>query len=165
MTAELRERMGAFSREVQEAGHPQVQHLCRSLHEIMSAFPDLEFALEPGRALEDLLGLDSMGWVLDDLGKHKLGYWHDVGRIHMRQRQGLPAHAEWLDAYASRMVGVHLQDAAGDEVALPPGSGEVDFKMLREALPKSAERVLDIHQRHGRAEVLAAVQFLLDLGI
>jgi hypothetical protein len=47
---------------------------------------------------------------------------------------------------------------------MPPGSGEVDFKLVKDFLPANAERVLEINSRHGRAEILAAVQFLADKG-
>ena len=43
--------------------------------------------------------------------------------------------------------------------------GEVDFKLVGEYLPSSAVRVLEVHPRHGRAEVLASVQFLMDKGL
>jgi hypothetical protein len=32
-------------------------------------------------------------------------------------------------------------------------------------LSSSAERVLEVNPRHGRAEILAAVQFLVNIGI
>jgi hypothetical protein len=42
--------------------------------------------------------------------------------------------------------------------------GEVDFVTVAEHLPKGAERVLEINPRHGRAEILAAIHFLVGLG-
>lgn len=153
-----------FVGRAQRAGHRQVEHLCRSLHTLMQEMPDVTFAIEPGALIDDLLGFDAMGWVLDDLGGSGLGYWHDVGRVHLREKMGLPAQEQWLDAYGSRMVGVHLQDAAEHEAEMPLGLGEVDFKLLHESIPPDAERVLELNARHGRAEVLASVQFLVDMG-
>ncbi|QDU84090.1 Xylose isomerase-like TIM barrel [Planctomycetes bacterium Pla163] len=164
LTLDLCERLAPFVQEVQQEGQAQVQQLCRSLHEVMAAFPDIQFALEPGRGIDDLLGYDAMGWVLDDLSRQGLGYWHDVGRIHLRERHGLPSQADWLDAYGSRMTGVHLQDAADHEVGLPIGSGQVDFKQLVDAVPRRAERVVDVHHSHGRIEILTSVRNLLALG-
>jgi len=164
LTPELCERLAPFVQKVQQSGQSQVEQLCRSMHEVMADFPDMRFALESGRALDDLLGFEAMGWVLDDLAKQGLGYWHDVGRIHLRERHGLPSQADWLDAYGARMHGLHLQDAAADRFGLPIGAGEVDFKLLQEAVPKGAERVVDVHHSHGRAEILASVRHLLDLG-
>jgi hypothetical protein len=47
---------------------------------------------------------------------------------------------------------------------MPPGSGEVDFKLVHGYVGKNVERVLEIDARHGRAEILNAVQFLLGRG-
>ena len=163
--AQLAADVAAFGSRLQKACQRQVEHLCRALHTLALESPDVRIALEPGEDLDDLLCFDSMGWVLDDLAKQGIGYWHDVGRIHQRERVGLPGQAQWLDAYAARMIGVHLQDAAGEEVEMPIGSGEVDFKIVGEYLPKNAERVLEISAKHGRAEILASVQYLLDRGL
>jgi len=165
VSMELRERVGEYVGRVQKAGQPQLEHLCRSLHHLLAEFPGLRVSLEPGRYIDDLLGFDAMGWVLDDLGKSGLGYWHDVGRIHLRESQGLPTQAHWLEAYGENMVGIHLQDAAEDETAMPVGAGEVDFLLIKEYLPREAERVVELHHRHGRAEILSSVQYMLSLGI
>lgn len=164
LNPELCERLVPFVLKVQESGQAQIEQMCRSMHEVIAAFPDIRFALESGRALDDLLGFEAMGWVLDDLSRQHLGYWHDVGRIHLRERHGLPSQFDWLDAYGSRMYGLHLQDAAEDRFGLPIGAGEVDFKLLQEAVPRDAEKVVDVHHSHGRAEILASVRHLLDIG-
>ena len=164
MTPELREELGAFAQKVQKAGHKQVENLCRSLFLLHREYPEMRFALEPGQELHDLLGFEAMGWVLDDLAPQGMLYWHDVGRIHLREMHGLPGQGAWLDAYGNRMAGVHLQDAANDEVEMPLGLGEVDFKLLKEYVPSGAERVLEIGPRHGRAEILSSIRFLVDHG-
>jgi hypothetical protein len=63
------------------------------------------------------------------------------------------------------MVGIHLQDAVDQEAEMPPGLGEVDFRLIASYIPASATRVVDVNPRHGRAELLASVQFLHDLKI
>ena len=141
-----------------------MEHLCRSLHTLCSEFPETRLAVEPGEHLDDLLGFEVMGWVLDDLSKQGIGYWHDVGRVHLLERLGLPAQGQWLDKYASRMLGVHLQDAADGEAEMPPGTGQVDFRLIGEYLPEDVSQVLDVNPRHGRTEILASVQYLKDLG-
>lgn len=161
---EIQDALRDFANSVQKKGHRQIEHLCRSLHRLMSEAPEMRFAIEPGSDLDDLLGFEAMGWVLEDLSSMNLGYWHDVGRIHLREKVGLPGCGDWLDAYAGRMHGVHLQDAAEDEAAMPLGLGEVDFKLLSDYVPREAERVLELHPRHGRAEILASIQFLVDNG-
>lgn len=158
------ERVASFVAKVQKKGQSQLEHFCRSIHTLKSEFPDVRLAVEPGATYVDLLNLEAMGWVLDDLAKQGLGYWHDTGRVHLRQLAGLPGQGAWLDKYAARMVGVHLQDAVPGEPEMPPGLGEVDFRLVSEYTPSDAEKVIEVHSRHGRSEILAAVQFLIDRG-
>lgn len=161
---ELKERFVTFVQRVEESAQPQIEQFCRSLHILTTEMPDTIFAIEPGRDIDDLLSFEATRWVLDDLQKRGIKYWHDVGPIHLRQTLGLPHQGEWLDAFGARMVGIHLQDAAADEVELPIGLGEVDFQGLKDYVPKHAERVLQVDSTHGRAEVLTSVRALVDLG-
>ncbi len=164
-TDELREQVRAFVTRVQKKGQRQIDHLCRSLHSLRQEFPETRLALEAGVHIDDLLSFEGMGWVLDDLAKQDIGYWHDVGKIHLRELVGLQPQGQWLDTYASRMVGIHLHDAVEQESEMPPGLGQVDFKLIASYIPQAATRVVEVNPRHGRAEVLASVQFLNDLGI
>ena len=159
---ELQDDVQSFVRRMQRKAYKQVEQFCRSLHTLAQESPLTVFAVEPARDIDDLLGFEAMGWVLDDLPDVK--YWHDVGNLHQRERLGLAPQGQWLDSFAPRMLGVHLQDASAEESELPLGTGEVDFKLLVEYLPREAERVLEIGPSHGRAEILASVQFLLDRG-
>ncbi len=160
---EMREEVASFVERAQRHSQAQVEQFCRSLFTLQQEAPDILFAIESGRAIEDLLGFTAIGWILDDLDDG-VGYWHDVGRVHLRERLGLPPQGEWLEAYSARMFGIHLQDAAEEEAEMPIGCGEVDFRLLAEYVPSSAERVLEIGPRHGRAEILASVQYLADHG-
>lgn len=161
---ELKGQAARFTHKLVRKSHVQLEHLCRSLHALLTEFPETRIALEPGRYLDDLLCFEAMGWVLDDLARRGLAYWHDVGRIHQRQRLGLPAQGAWLEAFAPRMAGIHLQDAADGEIEMPPGLGEVDFRLISGYVPRDSARVVEIHPRHGRAQILEAIQFLVDLG-
>ena len=70
-----------------------------------------------------------------------------------------------MDTFGSCMIGAHIHDSDGLLCAMPPGTGEVDFKLLSEYLPKEVERVIEVNSRHPRAEILGAVQILEGLGI
>jgi sugar phosphate isomerase/epimerase len=163
-TSEVQESVSSFVERAKKGSQRQVEQFCRSLHTLYQEATDMRFAIEPGRDVDDLLHFDAMGWVLDDLAAQGVSYWHDVGRIHLQERMGLRDQGAWLDAYSARMSGIHLQDATGDEAEMPIGVGEVDFQLLGEYVPKPAERVLEIGPRHGRAEILASVQYLIDRG-
>jgi sugar phosphate isomerase/epimerase len=157
-------KIAALVQKVQKKGQKQIEHFCRSLHTLQGEFPETRIAIEPGQHFNDLLNYEAVGWALDDLSRHNVGYWHDTGRIHQREISGLPTQGQWLDSYADRMMGCHLQDASAAEAEMPPGMGEVDFKLVSEYVPQGAAHVVEVNPRHGRAEVLGAVQFLLDLG-
>jgi sugar phosphate isomerase/epimerase len=164
LSEELKDRMVQFSKKVAERAQPQLEHLCRSLHQLRREFPETRLALEPGSRPDDILGFEAMGWVLDDLERQGIGYWHDVGDVHLREQAGLPSQGRWLDTYASRMHGVHLRDAANGEAGLPPGQGEVDFRLVSSYLPADSARVVEIHPRHGRTQILDSVRFLVEQG-
>lgn len=159
LAGEIRE----LAEKVQSTGQPQIEHLCRGLHTLRKEFPDVGICVEAGERLDDLLGIEAMGWVLGDLPE--LCYWHDTGAIHQRQCQGLPGQGDWLDRFGARMGGMHLEDADGVKSHLPIGLGEVDFKLIAEYAPKQALRVIEIGSSHGRAEILASVQALLNHGL
>lgn len=161
---EVKDSVRELVSKVQKKSAKQLEHLCRSLHTVMSELPETRIAIETGDSMLDLLSFQAVGWVLDDLAKHRLAYWHDCSRIQMREQKGLPTQGMWLDAYADHMVGIHLQDAADGQVDMPPGTGQVDFKLVHGYVGKNVERVLEIDARHGRAEILNAVQFLLGRG-
>ncbi len=164
LDADLKEEVVDYVQRVQRAGQKNVEEFCRSLHTLAKESPNTILAIEPGREVDDLLGFEAMGWVLDDLESVGVRYWHDVGRIHMREKLGLPPQGEWLDRFGARMAGIHLQDAADEEAEMPIGLGEVDFKLLREYVPQGAEKVIEIGPSHGRAEVLTSIRFLMESG-
>lgn len=62
-----------------------------------------------------------------------VGYWHDTGHAHLKQRMGLLEHRAHLTRMASRLVGFHLHDVSPegrDHQAI--GDGQIDFSMVRE---------------------------------
>ncbi len=162
---DYRDGVKAFVRTLQRTSQTQIEHFCRSMHALHSEFPETRIAIEPGEQLTDLLHFEAVGWVLSDLARHDLGYWHHVGRVHTRERAGLPPQGQWLEAYADHMVGIHLMDAAEEETRMPPGSGEVDFALVNDYLPDGVSRVVEVKPRHGRAEILLSVRFLVDQGL
>ena len=99
-----------------------------------------------------------------------------------------PSHMVWqhmdylqpMVDFADRIFHVHAKDVRLDQNKLDqvgilahplqyhtpklPGMGEVDFKLVSEYLPGTATRVVEVNPRHGRAELLASVHFLMDRG-
>jgi hypothetical protein len=90
---DLAREVNDFVAEVQRKGQPQIEHFCRSIHTLCQEFPDIKLAIEPGLHFNDILNHESVGWALDDLSRQGLGYWHDTGRVHLREQAGLPSQA------------------------------------------------------------------------
>ena len=151
--------------KVARSSQSQIDHFCRGIHKLLTEFPDVTIAIEAGMHYNDLCSYETVGWMLEDLAKQGLRYWHDTGRIYIRERAGLPPEGQWLDTFGACLVGAHIHDSDGVLCEMPPGKGAVDFKLLAEYLPKDAERVIEVNSRHPRAEILAAVQTLESLGI
>ncbi len=62
-----------------------------------------------------------------------VGYWHDTGHAHLKERMGLLEHRAHLEGNAPRLLGFHLHDVSGhgqDHQAV--GSGRIDFSMVSE---------------------------------
>jgi sugar phosphate isomerase/epimerase len=107
---------------------------------------------------------DELGELLTLAGPEQLGFLYDVGHAQALSRLGFYRHEEWLQRFASRIVGTHLHDAVGIQDHRVPGQGEVDFNMAAEYLPKAAYRTLEFQGFTTQEQVKAGLKFLLEHG-
>lgn len=108
---------------------------------------------------------DELGRLLEAVGDERVGFWYDVGHAHTLERLGFYAHEAWLQRYASRMIGVHLHDVIGLKDHQAPGSGEVDWKLVVNYLPKDVIiRACEFRHYLTSEQVVAGLQFLADKG-
>lgn len=138
--------------------------LCRHLHRLLGAFPELTLALRPMASERALLGAEELRLVLEDLPGPRLGYWAATDIALRWTRQGADPLA-WLDADRGRLLGVDLSDALGPELGLPPGAGEVDWAAVAGQLGPSERRVLSTAQPLSSEALRAASAFLDQNGI
>ncbi len=73
-----------------------------------------------------------------------VGYWHDTGHAETPALLGMTPQVEWLDAYRSRLIGLHLHDVIGLESHYAPGTGLVDWSLLAQLVPADTLRVVEI---------------------
>jgi sugar phosphate isomerase/epimerase len=105
-----------------------------------------------------------MGNILSWYPHAAIGYWHDTGHAETQARLGWTPHVEWLSAFGSRLVGMHLHDMVGLDVHRAPGSGEIDWASLLPYLPKDGLRVLEIDKNVAASGLQAGIQFLCSQG-
>lgn len=91
-------------------------------------------------------------------------YWHDTGHAQIKEQLGLLNHREHLQSMAPFLSGFHLHDT--DENGRDhqvPGSGTVDFEMVRQFIEPHHILVAELSPRLTREEVERSRDYLLGL--
>lgn len=98
------------------------------------------------------------GELLDGLGRPDVvGYWHDTGHAHLKERLGLLRHREHLERNAARLIGFHLHDVGADgRDHQRPGAGAVDFEMVSGFWRPEHTLVIELSPRLSPDEVRAS---------
>jgi len=138
--------------------------LCRSLHAVTRSHPDVRFCLLPGRRVHELPDAEQLEMVFSEVGASNLAYWHDTATCHVMEKLGWGTHEGWLLRHASRTAGCIVQDYADLESGLVPGTGEVDFSLVADCLPRRTDLSLWISRSFGVAALHESRAFLEKVG-
>ena len=157
--AEVRDRLPQSRREA------QLEALARFLHEASGQAPGVQVALCAPASPAGLLDPAGLSLLRQESSLRGLGYWHDAGAVQTRASLGLEDPGAWLEAGGGAILGASLQDCARGRDRLPPGEGEVDFRLIAEYLPGSARRVMSLAPGYPVAVVREARQALTSLGL
>ncbi len=60
-----------------------------------------------------------------------LRYWHDTGHAQLKQEMGVVDHEAMLEANSRWLAGFHLHDVLDGRDHSVPGTGTVDFSMVK----------------------------------
>ena len=77
---------------------------------------------------------------------------------------GFAPHEDWLKAFGSRMVGVHLHDIVGLRDHRVAGTGEMNWPMIASHLPAQAIRTCEFDWPYSEEEIVAGVEYLRQAG-
>jgi len=88
--------------------------------------------------------LDELGLLLERFEGAALGLWYDCGHAWVQELAGLGPASDWLELHGHSMVGCHLHDARGSNDHIAPGTGEMDWPALTQALAGSPLKVLEV---------------------
>ncbi len=86
-----------------------------------------------------------------------LGYWHDWGHSQIKHNLRFIDHTQWLEKWAPRAFGSHLQDAQWpDHDHRLPFDGQINFDRLLPLFPADATHVWELSPRIRKKHILTA---------
>jgi sugar phosphate isomerase/epimerase len=147
----------------------QTQNLAaaaRSLAEISqyTQKTSVKLGLENRYYYYEVPNLKEMSTLLTSSDPATVFYWHDTGHAQNQENLGFTRHEEWLKAFGSRMVGVHLHDIVGLRDHCVAGTGEMDWPMIASYLPSQAIRTCEFDWPYSEEEIAAGVEYLRQVG-
>ena len=108
---------------------------------------------------------EEIGIIMDHFSGGSIRYWHDIGHAHVLERLGIIEPGSLLRSYAPLNAGVHIHDAIGTDDHRAPGTGEIDFGGLTDWLPCVPIKILEVHKKSDRLEVLNGREMLKRIGV
>lgn len=141
-----------------------LDRLCRSLHAISRSTPGLRIAVETPPDPHFLPNPQEMEHVIEDLSGAPIFYMHDTGNAAFLEKlDGIP-HGSWLETLVPHLLGARLHDMLGLDRHLPPGLGEIDWKLVADYAPRTALGILDLAPQHGADGIRGAARFVEKFG-
>lgn len=134
---------------------PFFENALKSLREInaYACKKNVLIGIENRNYYREIPTLDELGLIFNEFKHSNLGYWHDTGHAQIMQELGFARHEDYLKAYASRLVGVHLHDVHNCKDHMSPSQGELDFSILRPYLKKDTIKVIEAHYPASAADI------------
>jgi sugar phosphate isomerase/epimerase len=102
--------------------------------------------------------------LLDLARPERIGFLYDVGHAEVLDHLGFYPHEEWLQRFASRIIGTHLHDVRGTKDHYAPGLGDVNFDRVAAYLPGHAFRTCEFQNTNSPEQVKAGLKFLVEKG-
>lgn len=138
----------------------------RSLAEIAeyASAKGIAIGLENRFYYQEIPGFEEMALLLDEYPATQVGYWHDTGHAQVLENLGFNSHRDWLQAYAPRVLGVHLHDVQGIKDHRVAGVGQIEFSALAPYFPEQALRVCEFGHDYTATEIAQGREHLRQAG-
>ena len=108
---------------------------------------------------------DELPALLDIRAQGTIGFWYDVGHAETMSRLGFFPHREWLDRFASRILGAHFHDLSGLDDHRFAGDGTLPWKEIVGKIPPGALRTCEFRNSCSTEEIARGLRFLENLGV
>jgi sugar phosphate isomerase/epimerase len=160
----LKQDMIDFRNQVAPA---HVEQVLKSLSALLdfSRGSGIEIGLENRYHFYDIPLIDEMQLMLDLCDEDWYGFQYDVGHAQVLSELGFGEHEEWLKRYGKRIIGVHLQDVIGIVDHQVPGSGDIDYHMVKKYIPETAHLTLEVNPNLSITELAKGLELLNKFGI
>ncbi len=157
-----------FFKERKKKYKPYLTAAIRSLEEISeyAAKLKIKIGIENRFYYNEIPGFEEIGVILTHFKGGNVYYWHDTGHAQLFQHlEFVSSHEDYLKRYADKMLGIHLHDVKGFSDHRAPGTGIVDFKMIKQYLSEKTIKVVEAHSKSSGTQVKKSVAFLENVGI
>jgi len=108
---------------------------------------------------------EEIGLILKRFSGGSIGYWHDIGHAHTLESLGFLEPGSLLQSYGPLSAGVHIHDVIGTDDHWAPGTGEVDFTSLTDGLRSTPIKILEVHKKSDRLQLMRGRDMLNSIGI
>ncbi|MBW2059177.1 MAG: sugar phosphate isomerase/epimerase [Deltaproteobacteria bacterium] len=166
-TAEGRSFLERKLKERREKRKPYLEAVFKSLDRLAREAQGrgILLGVENRYHYHEIPDFEEMGGILDRFTGGPVRYWHDVGHAHVQEKLGFVRPGALLGNYGDRLAGVHIHDSLGTDDHRAPGTGEIDFPSLGESLKRAEIRILEVHQKSSREELVRGVEMLRAMGL
>ncbi len=141
---------------------PHFENILKSLDEIVpyACKRDISLGIETRFYYREIPTFEEISVILDIFKDSNIFYWHDTGHAQLMEDLGFIEHKKFLDAYGSRMLGIHLHDIIKASDHQPPGIGEIDFTFLKPYLNSRTIKIMEVHHPADAEAIRQAKAFL-----
>ncbi|MEI7903899.1 MAG: TIM barrel protein [Candidatus Firestonebacteria bacterium] len=124
----------------------------------------VKLGLETRLYYEELPGLKEFKDIFARFEGGSLYYWHDMGHARCQEELGFVKNGEYLNAFKSRLIGMHIHDVFMLEDHRAPRLGSVNFSEFTEYFKnEKLLRVFEIHPKSTAGQVKTGKAMLEDL--
>ncbi|MFA7186391.1 MAG: TIM barrel protein [Victivallales bacterium] len=152
-------------REQNRKGH--MDAVLQSLEELnrYARSLDIKLGIENKFFFEDIPSINEIGEILATFCEGNIFYWHDSGHAQMLENLGFLHHEDFLKRYSDRLIGTHLHDMIDYQDHQAPGTGNINFSMLKKYLKPEVIKIMEINGLVSREKVISGYNFLRNMGI
>ncbi len=109
--------------------------------------------------------IDEMEIILNEFPNGNVGLWLDVGHQATLEYLGFVEKNAYLKKFGHRLIGTHLMDCNEIYDHKAPGTGNIDYSLLKNYLKADTIKVLELSPKVTSLEVKSGFEHLQQIGL